>query len=72
MMIKTPNIKLKCLCGCNQDAEYLCTGFDFDPSKVGNKGKKFVDEPCCHNAMLYLEERSYEMNLLPFSKRKII
>ena len=66
-----PNKAIKCLCGCGKDAVYLCTGFEFDPGKPGCKGRPFIDEPCCINSMLYLEDGSYELNLLPFIKKRI-
>lgn len=52
----------KCRCGCEGEAEYVVTGFDFDPKMPGGKGKAF-SEPCCHTAACYLEESSSDFNL---------
>ena len=62
---------MKCTCGCNEEAQYLVTGHDFDPYKKGNKGKPFIDQPCCEHSMLYLVEGGDELGL-PATVRRII
>ena len=62
---------IKCTCGCESPAVFLCTGFDFDPSKPGNKGNMFVDQPCCYSSAMYLENSAHELNLFPFIKIEI-
>lgn len=55
--------ELKCHCGCNGRAEYLCNGKEYD-------GKDFTNEPCCLNAMLYLRDASEEF-IFPFTATAI-
>ena len=63
--------QLICECGCESKAKYLCTGFEYDPKKPDKKGDKFIDEPCCYNAMCYLSESSDELGF-PFEARSIL
>jgi hypothetical protein len=61
---------MKCRCGCDKEAQYLVSGNDFDPSRPKNKGRAFIDEPCCYNAWRYLVESGEELNL-PTKYKKI-
>ncbi len=62
---------MKCNCGCKGEPSYLVTGYDYDPRAKNNRGKPFVDEPACINAMMFLEESSYEVGF-PFSKKRVV
>lgn len=61
---------IRCECGCNSDAAWVVSGFDYDPRAPGGKGKPFKT-PACSGAATYLEESSAELGL-PCSKRFII
>lgn len=64
--MSTPKERPKCRCGCDQPAVYLCNGFDYEPRAKDKRGKPYVNEPTCLDAMLYLKESSAEMGH-PFS-----
>lgn len=61
---------MKCKCGCEGKADWLVSGYDYNPEDPNGKGKKFVDEPCCLDAMLYMMESGAELDL-PVNKKPI-
>lgn len=56
---------LKCRCGCGGPASYLCSGWEYDPTKRDGLGKRFDNEPCCISAASYLEESAHELRIPP-------
>jgi hypothetical protein len=59
-----------CRCGCECEASWLCTGYEYDPYTPDHRGQPFRDEPCCEGSKAYLEDASAEFGH-SFSARRI-
>ena len=61
--------KLKCICG-DHEAEYLISGYNYDPDGIGRRGRPYVNQPACKAFRDYCSEASAELGF-PFSCIKL-